>query len=231
MPAAPAPVAPGAQLPPAPGWKIVKLDAVIGPVEPPLAGRAPTTMTQAPGTTAASEAVSVWVNTVDDVHPTVTWPVWGFCTSIDVAVIAATVPDALGVVGRVETLADDGLLETCALVGALADEPHAAASSASAARAVMTPARSAGPLFRRVFRRVTSSPQSRRVTSSAAGTLTTLLRFASLNSPAPPSFSTGYRPRRAGLLFYCPLACWSTALLARAKTRSGLGCRFLRDHN
>src|SRR5262245_3381856 len=55
-----------------------------------------TAVTQSPALIAASVVAIWWVNFVDDVHVTATWPTCGFCTCIVVPLIAATVPDAAG---------------------------------------------------------------------------------------------------------------------------------------
>ena len=128
---------------------MVMLVAVIGPVDPLAAGGVPVTVMQEPETTAAEVAACVWVKTVDDVHPTVTWPVCGFWTSMEVAVMVATVPNALGVVGRVETPADGSLVEACALVEVLAGEPQAAANNIRAPSAAMLQAAITAPTFGR----------------------------------------------------------------------------------
>jgi len=53
-------------------------------------------VTQSPAFTAASVVVTWWLNFVDALHATATWPVCWFCTCIVVPVIAATVPEAAG---------------------------------------------------------------------------------------------------------------------------------------
>jgi hypothetical protein len=52
--------------------------------------------TQSPAFTADSVVVTGWVNVVEDVHPTATWPACGLCTCIVVPEIAATCPAVPG---------------------------------------------------------------------------------------------------------------------------------------
>jgi hypothetical protein len=55
-----------------------------------------TAVTQSPALIAASVVVTWWLNFVDDVQATATWPDCGFCTCMVVPSTAATVPDAAG---------------------------------------------------------------------------------------------------------------------------------------
>lgn len=94
------PDVPARQPPLAEGGESVTLAAVtdlIGPVED---WGVPVAETQAPAVTAEALAARVSVKVVADVQLTDTSPVCGFWTSIDVPAMAATVPDADGVVGR-----------------------------------------------------------------------------------------------------------------------------------
>lgn len=96
----------------------------------------PTALTQSPTATCDSETDTVWVKVVEGVQLTVTWPLCGFCTSMEVPLSAATVPDAAGSEGRVEGDLLDALL---ALADAfevvfVVEDPQAAAASATTPR-------------------------------------------------------------------------------------------------
>lgn len=125
----PAPAPAVGQLPLESGWETVTVMALTGPVvdEPPEA-RGPVAVMQSPTDTAEAETVSVWVKVVVGVQLTVTWPVSGFCTSIEVPLIVATVPAADGVVGRGGSVEDVAAFE----VPLAAAELQAAASTATA---------------------------------------------------------------------------------------------------
>jgi hypothetical protein len=53
-------------------------------------------VTQSPAFTAVRVVVTWWLNFVDALHATATWPVCWFCTCIVVPEMAATVPEAAG---------------------------------------------------------------------------------------------------------------------------------------
>jgi hypothetical protein len=58
-------------------------------------------VTQSPTASSEDGSVTVWVKFVEDVQVTVTWPLDGFCTSIEVpGTTAAMVPDAVENAGR-----------------------------------------------------------------------------------------------------------------------------------
>ncbi|MGA2037062.1 MAG: hypothetical protein ABSH04_05700 [Acidimicrobiales bacterium] len=135
-----APVPDVVQLPLESGWVTVTLEAVTGPLVAPLEAGVPVTVTQSPTVTADTDAVSVWVKVVVEVQLTVTWPLWEFWTSIDVPVIDATVPDAVGIVGLVDGAEVEGLA-----AASLAEEVElqATASKDSAPRSNRRPARQA----------------------------------------------------------------------------------------
>jgi hypothetical protein len=76
----------------------VTLVAATGPVVAPLEDGVPVTVAQSPTATADTVAVTVWLKVVVEVQLTVTWPLSGFWTSMDVEAREATVPDAEGVV-------------------------------------------------------------------------------------------------------------------------------------
>jgi hypothetical protein len=73
------------------GWLIVTEVASMA-----LLADVPFTVTQLPTATAEAGTVTVWLNRVEGVQLTVTWPVCWFCTSIDCPVMAATDPKAPG---------------------------------------------------------------------------------------------------------------------------------------
>jgi hypothetical protein len=133
-PPPPKPPAAVVQLPLESGDVMTTLVAVTGPVVDPDVAGDPVAVTQSPTATFEAAAVTVWVNVVDDVQLTVTCPLSGFWTSIDVPVMAATVPDAPGWVGRVGT--DVDVDDEAALGDAL--ELHAAAANESALSTAIT---------------------------------------------------------------------------------------------
>jgi hypothetical protein len=126
-PPAPKPLAVVAQIPPALGWTTMTLVPAIGPLVEFFEAGFPVTVTQSPTATSDTVEVTVWVKVVEGVQLTVTCPVSGFWTSIELPVTAATLPDAPGIVGRVDGAEVAGLLAAKAL--------GAAASVASAMRA------------------------------------------------------------------------------------------------
>ena len=87
----PALTGPPASQEPADAWRIETVMAVILPFDVD-----PTAVAQSPATTDEAGTVASRVNAVVDVQLMVTWPVCWFCTSIDVPVMAATVPKAPG---------------------------------------------------------------------------------------------------------------------------------------
>ena len=92
-------------LPPAPPKPPVQLPFVAGLIDTVLAVNdaadsdvpaGAIAVTQEPVLIAAKVVVTSWLNFVDDVHPTATWPDCGFCTCIVEPATAATVPLAAG---------------------------------------------------------------------------------------------------------------------------------------
>jgi hypothetical protein len=124
----PNPVLLPAQFPLEFGWVIMTVVAVTGPFEP-LDPPVPDAVTHSPTVTAEDETLTVWVNDVVGVQLTVTWPLSGFWTSIEVPLIAATLPLAPGGVGRDEGADWDEL----AALAELGDEELQAAHSAPSA--------------------------------------------------------------------------------------------------
>jgi hypothetical protein len=92
--------------------------------------------------------VTVWLNFVESLHETATWPFCWLCTCIVVPLTAATVPDAAGP-GRDAAGPDDGAAAGCGTAALLDDElPHAVKPTAARAPDATT----------RTSRRVVASP-------------------------------------------------------------------------
>jgi hypothetical protein len=108
-----------------------------------------TAVTHWPALTADMVVVTVWLNFVESLHETATWPFCWLCTCIVVPVTAATVPDAAGPTGRDAPELDDGAAAGCGAPALLDDElPQAVrATAARAPDATTTTSRrmAAGP--------------------------------------------------------------------------------------
>lgn len=75
-------------------------DTVVALTGPVFAVLDETMVTQSPMANCLAAIVTVWLNRVEEVQETVTWPVDGSCTSIEEPEIAATVPEAVEKAGR-----------------------------------------------------------------------------------------------------------------------------------
>lgn len=118
------------------GWLIVTLVATRVPV-----AVEPLAVTQSPSFTEDAETVTVLVKVVDEDQLTVTCPLWGFWTSIDDPVIAATVPVAPGNLEPAPPAPAPlvGLVAGVVFAACAAPPPHAPRMNAIAAPAARRP--------------------------------------------------------------------------------------------